>query len=385
MHTLTWLIWLGAALAATMLAPSPLYYCLVFLAATQVFLSWRRDSPLARSFGLFVRVGAYVCAGYILFSVITVGGARGQTVLLRLPALTLPGWLGGVVLGGPITAETLAWGASRGLGLWTLMVVFGAFNALVDHHRLLRLAPRSLFHAGLAVTIAIGFVPGLLRAIAEIGQAQRARGHRFGGPRSWPPLVAPLLAGSLEKSIQLAEALDARGYGRAAAPAGLWRQIALIGSVPLLGAGAFIWLYYGLDAALPALALGAAGVLGAAAALRGLGAYAPRSVYRRERWRRRDTLATMACAAALLGLAALRLAGYGDLVYYPFPHIAAPGFNLLAGLAVMLLAAPALAGGREPPPRPRGRERAGVARRAEPDQQAGSSTGREPAAPSSAS
>jgi energy-coupling factor transport system permease protein len=166
--------------------------------------------------------------------------------------------------------------------------------------------------------------------------------------------------------MQLAEALDARGYGRAAAPAGLWRQAALIACAPLLGAAAFVWLYYGRTAALPALGLGAAGALGAALALRGLGARAPRSVYRRERWRPRDTLAALACGAALATLAALRVAGYGELVYYPFPRITAPGFSLVAGPALLLLAVPALAGGRQLPPRISDRERA--ARRAPPDQ-----------------
>lgn len=362
MHTITWLVWLAAAFAATVLAPNPLYLSLIFLAAAQVFLAWRGDSPLARSFGLFMRAGAYVCAGYVLFSVVTVGGARGETVLLTLPALTLPPWLGGIVLGGPVTAEALAWGLTRGLAIWALMVIFGAFNALVDHHRLLRLTPPSLFHAGLAVTIAVGFVPALLRSVAEIGQAQRARGHSFGGPRSWPPLVAPLLAGSLEKSVQLAEALDARGYGRAAGGMPLWRQAALIVGVPLIGGGIFAWLYYGPAARWPALALAAAGALCLALPMAALRAATPRSVYRRERWRRRDSLAVAACAISVAGLVALRIGGAAGLVYYPFPSLVAPSFDLRAGVALMLLAAPALGSGREPPARtPRrrpGRERA---------------------------
>ncbi|HMQ30884.1 MAG TPA: energy-coupling factor transporter transmembrane component T [Chloroflexaceae bacterium] len=354
MHTLTWLIWLGAALGAIVLAPNPLYLCLVFLAATQVFLAWRGDSPLARSFGLFVRAGALVCAGYVAFGLITVGGARGETVLLALPALRLPAWLGGVVLGGPVTAEALAWGLTRGLSIWALMVVFGAFNALVDHHRLLRLTPRSLFHAGLAVTIAVAFVPSLLRAVVEIGQAQRARGHRFGGPRSWPPMVAPLLAGSLERSVQLAEALDARGYGRAA-PAGRaagLRQIGTLLGVLLLGAGVFAWLYYGPGVAPAAMASGGALALGLS--LRALGRLVTRSAYRRERWRHRDALAAAAALGCVAALAAMRLRGLGGLVYYPFPTIVPPDFDLRAGLALLLLAAPAALGRREPPrPAPR--------------------------------
>lgn len=351
MHTVALLVWLGAAFGAIVLAPNPLYLCLVFLAATQVFLAWRGDSPLARSFGLFVRAGAFVCLGYVLFSLITVGGARGTTVLLALPALRLPPWLGGIVLGGPVTAEALAWGLTRGLAIWALMVVFGAFNALVDHHRLLRLTPRALFHAGLAVTIAVAFVPSLVRAIGEIGQAQRARGHRFGGPRSWPPLVSPLLAGSLERSVQLAEALDARGYGRAAAGdrAAALRQAGLLAGTLLLGAGAFGWLYYGPGSVAGALAAGGSLALGLT--MRSLGRLVTRSAYRRERWRRRDTLAVAASLGCLGALVALRLGGAADLVYYPFPTLAPPGFDLRAGLALLLLAAPAALGARRPPQR----------------------------------
>lgn len=361
MHTLTWLIWLGAAAAALALAPNPLYTCLIMLAALQVFLAWRGDSPMARSFALFARAGGFIFLGYVFFALVTVGGARGDTVLVELPALRLPPWLGGVVIGGPLTAEALAWGVTRGLSIWALMVVFGTFNALVDHYRLLRLTPPSLFHVGLAVTIAVAFVPSLLRAIGEIGQAQRARGHRFGGPRSWPPLVSPLLAGSLERSVQLAEAMDSRGYGRAAAPGrgASLRQAAMVAGVLLLGGGVFGWLYYG-PGPLPAL-LAMCGALTLALAMRALGRRVRRSVYRRERWRRRDSLAVAASLVCLLGLVAMRLAGAGELVYYPFPSLMAPGFDLRPGLALLLLATPAALRGREPPPR---RPRQATGRRA---------------------
>lgn len=343
MHTLTWLIWLLAALIAATLAPNPLYLALLFLAAVQVFLACRGDSPLARSFGLFMRVGAVVFVGYVLFALVTVGGARGATVLLDLPALRLPDFLGGLVLGGPITAEALAWGATRGLGIWALMAAFGVFNALIDHHRLLRMAPRSLFHAGLAITIAVSFVPALLRAIGEIGQAQRARGHRFGGPRSWVALAAPLLAGSLEKSVQLAESLDARGYGRAApAPAG--QQAALFAGALLLAGGLLLWLYYGRAQTPAAVTMASAGGVCLGLAMRAIGRRVPRSQYRRERWRRRDTLTVAAAVTSALLIIGLRLTGAGGLVYYPFPQIVAPAFDLWAGLALLLLAAPALLG-----------------------------------------
>lgn len=348
MHTLTWLAWLVAALMVTGLGTNPLYFLLALLAATLVFLACHADTPLARAYRLFFLAGLVLLIGYIVFSVVTIGGARGRTVLLQLPELTLPSLLGGVTLGGRVTAEDLAWGAVRGLRVWALIAIFGAFNALIDHYRLLRLAPRSLFHAGLVVTIAVAFVPHTLRAIGEIMEAQRVRGHRFRGPRSFAPLVAPLLASSLEKSIQLAEALDARGYGRTrAGDRALGRhQLAVIAGLLLLSAGLFGWLYYGGGAALPALALLAAGATIMGLALRELGQLIPRTIYRRERWHHRDSVIVAAAFGCAAGWIALRLLG-GRLDYNPYPVITTPPFDPLAGILVTLLAVPALFG----PPR----------------------------------
>src|SRR5689334_6114193 len=99
MHTQTWLAWLAAALLVAGLANNPLYLLLALLAATLVFLACHNDTGLARAYRLFFLVGLGLWLGYICFSVVTVGGARGSTVLFRLPELTLPALLGGITLG----------------------------------------------------------------------------------------------------------------------------------------------------------------------------------------------------------------------------------------------------------------------------------------------
>jgi energy-coupling factor transport system permease protein len=344
MNTLTWLAWLGAALIVTGLGNNPLYMLLALLAATLVFLACQQETPLARAYRFFFLAGLLLWLGTMVFSVITVGGARGKTVLATLPAYTFPALLGGVTVGGPIAAEDLAWGAARGLRLWALLAIFGAFNALVDHYRLLRLTPRSLFHAGLAVTIGVSFVPGTVRAAGEIIEAQRVRGHRFGGPRAYLALIGPLLASSLERSIQLAEALDARGYGRTC-PDGRargGRQAALLAGLLLLGGGVFGWLYYGV---IWALALAGAGAAALGWGMWRLGRLVPRTIYRRERWRRRDTFVALAAGACAAGWIALWASGAGGLLYNPYPRITPPPFDPLAGALAALLAVPALAGG----------------------------------------
>ena len=383
MNTLTWLIWTLAALVFAGLTNNPLYLSLVLLTTALVFLMWREPTALARAYGLFMIAGFVLWLSYIAFSIITIGGGRGQTVLTTLPQVQLPTLLGGVTLGGPVTAEDIAWGAVRGLQIWVLMAIFGAFNALVDHYRLLRMLPRSLFHAGLAVTIAITFVPQLVRSIAEISEAQRLRGHRFRGPRSFLPLVAPLLAGSLENAIQLAEALDARGFGRITVkskdiaplghphpsplPAGEgWgegsnssalrysakertlgrQQAAVISGLLLLGGGLFLWLYYGIGLLAGGLLAGGVVLLGLA--LRSLGRLVPRTTYRRERWRRRDVIAsTVAAGAAALWLVA-RITVPTLLIFNPYPVINAPPFSALLALLPLSLVTPALLRPRQP-------------------------------------
>jgi energy-coupling factor transport system permease protein len=341
MHTRTWLIWLTSGVLLLSAAPHPLYASLMILAVTQVFFAQHDDGPLVRSFALFTRAGGWLALSYVVLSLVSVGDLRGPTALLQLPTLQLPVWLGGLVIGGTITAEALASAVTRGLGIWALLSLFGAFNALVDHYRLLRMTPRALFHAGLAVTIAVAFVPGLIRSITAISDAQRTRGHQFRGIRSRTALVAPLLAGSLERSLQLAEALDARGYGRTlpGSPAVLRNLALLAGLMLLLGALAG-WL----AAAPPALVIGLAGggVLLIADAVRRLNRSVARSSYRRERLQQRDTIVSVAALLAVALIGWLRFSTPEALIYQPYPIFSAPLFDLRGGLAVLLLTMPAL-------------------------------------------
>ena len=351
MNTRTWLLWLTTSAILISCVPHPLYLALIFLSIALVFTRWHNDAPLAHSYGLFLRVGGVIFLSYLVFSIVTIGGARGGTTLLALPALTLPAWLGGLMLGGPLTAETLAWGATRGLQIWTLMALFGSFNALVDHYRLLRLTPRALFHAGLAVTIAIVFVPALVRSTGEIMEAQRARGHRFRGLKSWLPLIAPLLASSLEKAIQLAEALDSRGYGRTTQvdQHGTRRQLVIIFGLFLLTGGLVAWLYYGQGSiqllAFAAMLIGGSAILWT---LYQLGQLVTRSRYNREHWHRHDTFVVATCLLVIAIIVILRTHSLTLFVYYPFPQISAPSFDPRIGLTILLLAAPAIATNREP-------------------------------------
>jgi energy-coupling factor transport system permease protein len=162
---------------------------------------------------------------------------------------THPLWIGPTVpVLGPldITSEELASGATQALRLAAVGFAFAAYALLLDHDRLVQaagFARRSV----LAVALATRLVPTLERDAAGLVEALRGRGVAIEGVRGRARLLSPLLAGSLERALNLAEAMEARGYGRPGRtrmPGRRWRgrdRAALVAGVVVVVLGA-LWL-----------------------------------------------------------------------------------------------------------------------------------------------
>ena len=177
------------------------------------------------------------------------------------------------------------------------MFVFAAFNSAIGPHTLLRLTPAFAYQAGVVLVIALSFVPQTLVAWQEIREAQRLRGHRLRTLADLRPLFVSLLGMGLDRAIQLAESMDARGFGGAMPGTSTTarRERLLVGGGSVLG---LMLLLFGLilrslgaDGDWPGLALMAAGSVTLALALHRQGRRVRRSRYRRWQWRRRDTIA----------------------------------------------------------------------------------------------
>lgn len=112
-----------------------------------------------------------------------------------------------------VTREELSYAALQALRLAAVSLAFAVYALQLDHDRLVRsarLARRSV----LAVALATRLVPTLERDAAGMLEALRGRGVRIAGARGYARLASPLLSGSLERGLNLAEAMEARGYGR---------------------------------------------------------------------------------------------------------------------------------------------------------------------------
>ncbi len=145
-----------------------------------------------------------------------------------------------------VTSEELRNGLFQGLRLTAVALAFAAYALLLDHDRLVQsagFARRSV----LAIALATRLVPTLERDASGLVEALRGRGVEVTGLRGRARLLSPLLAGSLERAMNLAEAMEARGYGRAGAtraprPAwGVAERLALVAGVLAVVLGA-LWL-----------------------------------------------------------------------------------------------------------------------------------------------
>jgi energy-coupling factor transport system permease protein len=129
---------------------------------------------------------------------------RGETVLVRLGHFPLLGQV-------DITLEAIVAGVSIGLRAAVTMVAFCVYSACVDPDRVLRALRPIAARSALTATLVSRLVPV---AAADAGRLRDAAQLR--GPGAAPvgkgPLLRRLLAGSLDRSVDVAATLELRGY-----------------------------------------------------------------------------------------------------------------------------------------------------------------------------
>lgn len=333
---LVWLLWALAAAASVQLAPNPLYVALVVVISALVVEAHATEGPLAGAFPVLVFAGV---AFALLRLVLTVATTHaGTDVLFRVPEATLPSLLGGFTVGGTVEGPVLARAAAEGWAIVGILAAFGAFNAVVSHYELVHAAPRAFYEVGLAITVALAFVPSTIAAVGAVREADRARtGGRVVRRGRLLRQVVPVLETGMERAVGLAESMDSRGFGhrpasRSDAVAG-WMSL---GALLALG-GCFVALIARAATTATILAIvGGAGTVGAIA-------LASRSTGR-VRYRRRHLTARDWAMAAIAWLAPLTLialtANEDDSLVWPGATLGLPALNLVAVVALAALAVP---------------------------------------------
>jgi energy-coupling factor transport system permease protein len=132
----------------------------------------------------------------------------GLTVIIRLGDLPILGHT-------DITLEATVYGAILGLRAVTLILCGLLYTLAVDPDEVLRLFRRVSFRSALSATLATRMVPILIRDGRRLAEAQRCRP---GAPPSRLALMRAACTGVLDRALDVAAALEVRGYGAARRP-----------------------------------------------------------------------------------------------------------------------------------------------------------------------
>lgn len=360
LHPGAWWLWaLGLATAASRTL-NPLLLLLIAAVVAYVVAARRTDAPWARGFKAYVYLGLVVIAIRVVFRML-LDGQYGAHVLFTLPEIPLPAAAAGIRIGGPVSLEGLLAALYEGLRLAVLLLCVGGANVLANPKRLLKAMPAALHEIGVAVTVALSVAPQLIESGQRVRSARRLRGEAGPRFRVFREIALPVMTDALDRSLLLAAAMDARGYGRSAAVARSVRAATeglLLGGLVAIGIGT-----YGLLDSTAPRSLGLPMLVGGVAAgWAGMvlsGRRVSRSSYRPDVWAREEWC--VAGTGVLVAAAFVVVSVVDPSALYPsLVPLRWPTLPMVPALAVLVGALPAWVAppNRLPEPSPQVRARA---------------------------
>jgi energy-coupling factor transport system permease protein len=192
-------LYLGAIAAVAFVFSSPLLLAAAGCAAALAGLLAGAGGAVRAA----LRMGAALALAIVVVNALVV--SRGETVLARLGDWP---FLGRV----DITAEALAEGLVLGLRAAVAMVAFAVYSACVDPDRVLRALRPLAGRSALTATLVSRLVPVTAADAARLRDAAALRGPGA-NPVGRAALARRLLAGSLDRAVDVAATVELRGYG----------------------------------------------------------------------------------------------------------------------------------------------------------------------------
>ena len=151
----------------------------------------------------------------LIVAVNALTSSEGLTLLAQGPVVPVLGRL-------DVTLEAIVYGGVVALRAVVVVLSFALFSATVDPDRLLRSLRRFSLRSALTASLATRLAPLLARDSQRLGAAYslRADAQASHEPRlrKTAVLTRALAAGALERSLDVAAALEVRGYGLAGRP-----------------------------------------------------------------------------------------------------------------------------------------------------------------------
>jgi energy-coupling factor transport system permease protein len=193
---------------ALMAAAAVLYHPLGLAALIVAILGAGAAAGVGRELRSALRTALIIALPIVLINVLV--SRQGLTVFARLGDL-------GPFGQGDLTVEALVYGAVIALKVTVLVLVTALASLAIDPDALLRICRRLSFRSALTASVAVRMLPLLAADAQRLADAQRTRpdgGAR--GARARAALIGAVVAGSLDRALDVAATLEVRGF--AAAP-----------------------------------------------------------------------------------------------------------------------------------------------------------------------
>lgn len=204
-HPLAALAAVGALMVASIVIANPIAILLILVIMLLVIVLARRWHA-ARP---YLRTGLLISAFLLVLSPLL--SPAGLDVLWETH---LAFWRISVSLQG------LYFALGTALRMLAVITAFALYSTLLDQDEQFATMSALSFRSALVVSLATRMLPVLVGDVGRVSDAQRARGVELdrGGWRQRAarrlPLLGALIARSLERAMDVAESMEARGYGR---------------------------------------------------------------------------------------------------------------------------------------------------------------------------
>ena len=183
---------------------------------TLLVAKYKSDGPWSNSYTYALKLALFVIAFRVLIGII-IGVPVPGTTLFTLPTIPLPEWMAGIRLGGAVTWQRVSSTIVESLNIASIIVLFGAATSLTNPRAVLRSLPAIFYELATILVIATTLTPQFVDNLRRIAVAQKLRNVNRNGLlnrfANWRQVAMPLLEDSLARALDLAAAMDSRGYG----------------------------------------------------------------------------------------------------------------------------------------------------------------------------
>jgi len=203
------LAWIGSILILCLILDNPIFLLVLFLVTLPVV----KVAKVWSEWLATMKFTLFLCAAIILINALV--SSHGSHVLFEVP-FRVP------VMGAPvITLEAILYGAAMSLRLLAIISAFAIFTFTVnpDDMMLTVIRMKLPYKSVLVTSLSTRFIPTLIDDAQRITDVQRSRGleldkgklaHKI---KSRASIVTTLLSNSLDRAVQVAEAMESRAFG----------------------------------------------------------------------------------------------------------------------------------------------------------------------------